>query len=158
MIIGSAVNSLLALNPFSSAPAQTEPAPELDPPQRTKAAETAAEALSHYDLHHISANELSELTAKLKAGNHADADQLQTLKQLRASLDEQGADPDEQVDLVDLLTERLSQQQAQLKQLQGDPTAIATEQAILATRKQLALIGHLGTVQSGAASSVDAVV
>ena len=117
------------------------------------------EILSRYDVTQITARDFSQLIQELKqSGAITSADQ-DELALLRLELDQQGIDPDEPLDLVDLLQRKLQTQERELSKLEDKQgNTIDRSEALAATLRQMDWISKFAFVhQSGGYRPINAV-
>jgi hypothetical protein len=103
--------------------------------------------VKQYDIRNITPRQFSSLIEQLHdSGTISDADQKE-LAQLRAELDQSGADPDESMNLLDFMQTKIAQLQKKSDSLSSQN--LNTGNLNLATaQKQLDWVKKLATVQS----------
>jgi hypothetical protein len=139
------------------------PAPEIAATSPASLSPQSQEALrnvvARYDVTCISPREFSQLVQELKqAGAISSADQ-EELALLRIELDQQGLDPDEQVDLADLLQRKLQTQEREIQRQEArQGTPIDRAEALRETLRQIDWIGKFALIhQSGGYQPLNAV-
>lgn len=120
------------------------------------------EILARYDVTAISPREIGELAQELhSAGEISDSD-LRDLNQIRAELEKDGVDPNEQVDLSKLLEQKLAQRCAERDVLKAqEPKATASdiaaaEKLVAEKNRQLDWVKKFALVQAAGAEGIDA--
>jgi hypothetical protein len=107
--------------------------------------------LAAYNLEEISPSELSTLTQQLQQAGALSPADFADLTQLRSELDSNGTQPEETIDLLDFLNNKLSTQKKQLNTaVQKSPNGAAgvnSDAYLGQTVRQLSLIQKLATVQ-----------
>jgi len=159
----SVLGSIGSLATSSSASgASTGAMPEATGSSSTSSSAQVRSILAAYNLEEISPSELSTLTQQLQQAGALSPADFADLTQLRAELDTGGTQPDEQVDLLDYLNNKLSAQKKQLNTaVQKSPTGatgVNTDAYLGQTTRQLSLVQKLSTIQGPTADEpVDAV-
>jgi len=158
-VLGS-VGSLLSSSSSPGAPTGATP-DAMGSPSTSSSAQVRS-ILAAYNLEEISPSELSTLTQQLQQAGALSPADFADLTQLRAELDTGGTQPDEQVDLLDYLNNKLTSQKKQLNNaVQKSPTGakgVNTDAYLGQTIRQLSLMQKLSTIQGPTADEpVDAV-
>ncbi len=112
--------------------------------------------LAAYNLEEISPSELSTMTQQLQQAGALSPADFADLTQLRSQLDSEGTSPEEPVNLLDFLNDKLSTQKKQLNTaVQKSPNGAAgvnTDAYLGQTVRQLSLVQKLATVQGATGS------
>lgn len=121
--------------------------------------EALRDVLSRYDVTHISARDFSQLLQELKQAGAITSDDLEELSLVRVELDQQGFDPDELLNLPELMQQKLQTQERELsraEEKQGRP--IDRTSALQATLRQIDWISKFALIhQAGDYQPLNAV-
>lgn len=117
------------------------------------------DVLARYDVSHISARDYSQLLQELKQAGAITSDDLEELSLVRVELDQQGFDPDEMLNLPELMQRKLQTQERELSRAEdkhGRP--IDRSAALQATLRQIDWISKFALIhQSGDYQPLNAV-
>jgi hypothetical protein len=120
-------------------------------PTSANASAQVRSILAAYNLEEISPSELSTMTQQLQQAGALSPADFADLTQLRSQLDSNGTQPDETVDLLDFLNDKLSTQKKQLNNaVQKSPngaTGVNSDAYLGQTVRQLSLVQKLSTIQ-----------
>lgn len=161
MDIAGIWKSLQGMTPLGAGerPEKPEPAEPIQAKSQTKSLSPQSQAalqdiLSRYDVTNIAPRDFSQLLKELQqTGAISSADQ-EELALVRLDLDEQGVNPDDPMNLVDFLSQRLEAQQRELRRLENKQDSPPEQLAALqSTLRQIdwiqkfALIHHTSDYQ-----------
>lgn len=153
------------LGPTVSAPTSSSPtAASASTPSSSTSGNLSAQAraiLSGYDMQDISPSQFSSLVQSLQEAGALAPNDLRDLSQIRSELDSSGADPNEPLDLVKFLSDKLAAQKKQLATaVNNSPGGAAGVNADAYTgqvQRQLGWIQKFAAMQGSSASdAVDA--
>ena len=143
------LGSVATNNAVSGAPAATTS--DASSPSSASASAQVRSILAAYNLEEISPSELSTMTQQLQQAGALSPTDFADLTQLRSQLDSNGTQPDETIDLLDFLNDKLSSQKKQLNTaVQKSPngaTGVNSDAYLGQTVRQMSLIQKLSTVQ-----------
>jgi len=106
--------------------------------------------LEQYNVRQITPREFSQFIQDLQATGELSTTELDELTRIRLELDQDQADPDQPLDLVDRYTNKLTAQQARLDRAEdvpGEPGAVLPQMLEL-TRRQLAWLEKFELIQT----------
>jgi hypothetical protein len=124
-----------------------------------QAQQALREVVSRYDVTHISPRDFSQLIQELRQAGAITAADQEELALVRLELDQQGADPDEPIDLVDFLQRKLQTQEREIERMEAKQgTPIDRAVALKETLRQIDWISKFALVhQSGSYQPLDTV-
>lgn len=167
MDIASLLNSFRSILPTDASATPEKPAPtptnasasRPTVPLSPQSQSALRDVLSRYDVTHISARDFSQLLQELKQSGAITSDDMEELSLVRLELDRQGFDPDELLNLPELLQRKLQTQERELsraEEKQGRP--IDRSSVLQTTLRQIDWISKFALIhQSGGYQSLNAV-
>jgi hypothetical protein len=143
-------NSSRSTNPATTPPASATASTSTTATSTTSAASDAMrEILGQYDVTNITPRGFSEMLQKLN----------QELSLIRLDLEQEGIEPDQQVNLVDLYSKKLATFQEQLQALQKDSKTFASTQALEEpVRKRYEWLQKAATIHTSGGQGVNVTV
>ena len=158
--IASRLSSLAGAGPRSEAPPAAATAADAPCGMAPSPSQKLRDVLGQFDLQQITPHEFTDLLQKLRTSGAVSDGELKDLQQVRLELDSQQTDPNQPVNLVQFLSQRLDQAQQQLKTLGGsnpdDPAQAEAAANVQSLQRQFTAVQRLTAVQVGAAAgSVD---
>lgn len=145
MDIAGIWNSLRSVTPFSAnsqsepavAPLPTDKAEPASSPISPKSQAALADILSRYDVTNITPRGFSQLLDELHQAGAIQSSDREELALVRLELDQQGIGPDDSVDLLNLLKQKMQSQQRDLERSSEKGKPIDRSLTLDATVRQL---------------------
>ena len=108
------------------------------------------DVVSQYDLTDISPQELSELVQKLQQAGVITGAEVQELAQIRLELEQDGADANESLDLVQFFNQKLKNQEEQIRRQEQRQPGLTVDrgEALRGTLRQVDWISKLAAFDS----------